>query len=120
MIAYYTTEIEVEIQHRPQRPKQHVFEYRLYTIDAEVVVNDEWCELRSVTGASLQLDSGEEITIAVDELPEAALESLRSELSDTDTRRGIYDRACAVDADLEDDRQRRIADERRHREGERT
>ena len=115
MIGYYTTEVEVCIDRDPRHHRKDGkgrFEYQLYTITAEVVVNDEWCELRSIVELSVQIESGEEVTLAINELPAAALDSLCSELADHDTRRRIYDEACEVDAEMEADLQRRIRAEK--------
>jgi hypothetical protein len=115
MNAHHTTEIEIESERSPEarRDGRGRYEYRLYTVDARVEVNEEFCELRSVIGLSRQGESGEEIPLGIDELPAAGLASLRSCFADDDTRREIFEKACAIEADEDADLNRRIRNEER-------
>ena len=98
MRAYYETKEEIEVDG----------EYRLYRVDVQVEANDEFCELRKVIGISYQLGNGEDVPLAVDKLPAEALERIRSRLEDDDTRREIFEKACAIEADEDTDLDRKI------------
>ncbi len=114
MIAYYSTEIEVEVD-RPLKFEGDVQEYdhRLYTVEAEVDVHEEWCELRKVTSLWIDIGGGEKVFVCELDLPAAGLRTLRLRLADDEIRRTIYKMATEIEDDEAADLDRRVANEQR-------
>ncbi|KKL87374.1 hypothetical protein LCGC14_1935360 [marine sediment metagenome] len=112
MIAYYETEEEIESRPQPKRRTRYwtkgLCRYWTAEIVAKVEVNSEYAELIEVVELARREGSGESIAIGVDELPEDALERLRSRIADEDTRRKLFEESCAAERDEDGDRNWRI------------
>ena len=117
MIAYYSTEIEVEVD-RPLKFEGDVQKYdtRLYTVECEVAVDEDRCELRHVTDLQIDIGGGERIPVNELDFPAAGLRTLRSRLASGEVRRKILEVASEIEDGENDDLDRRVADEQRHDE----
>ncbi len=111
MIAYYSTEIEVEVDRPRVGNETQKYDHRQYTVEAEVDVTEESCELLEVSALWIDIGGGEKLPVNELDFPAAGLATLRDRLEDVDIRRTIYRNACEIDADVDADLQRRDANE---------